>query len=541
MVISKDNVYEICQAEKESVVPTGAVAYHLRSHREYSAGSKLKTIDRHGEVLVCKRQFSVQLREVPLMLRRGEAGSCVHIVWCSLELGVSSIADIAAQLDRVESPLTFEEFEKKLQLSVKEALQRFEEYDLTTKTAQQAFESQAPKHISVMPGLKVEKCSIRRFLTERDYLEEKIKWFEFVRRLRQLSIDETIWKEEEESRLEPALAGIENETILALLTAEEKKLAAVKRLSKYIDLLMPTASVRVDKVPEPCPYPDCRVDLMLGQAFVCQRCENKMHAWHKSPKKPALCDKCYMEVATCRKRLGFLAGIVALMVILAFAFVQYGRLIKQKYIDPLSVHWYSFGQRFEDGVWHEFRVQDGITMYNGDQFRIAFVPNVDCYMYILSFNADGSVSQLFPNPVISQGNFCRRGQEYQVPDGINWYTLDEKTGTETVFLIASYDPLNDLSILLKKTSGEQEADAAIQAIRQQIKDVERLNQPDKKDIIRTRSGTTIRNVEIQPDTKAAHAILSNGEHIERAMEFIQGHAVVVKRVQFAHISRSELP
>lgn len=58
-------------------------------------------------------------------------------------------------------------------------------------------------------------------------------------------------------------------------------------------------------------------------------------------------------------------------------------------------------------------------MYDDYQFRIVFIRDSDCYVRILVLNAADSIKQFFPNPDIKQRDVCRRGQEYQVPDGIN--------------------------------------------------------------------------------------------------------------------------
>lgn len=537
MFLNKDNICEIWEARKGLVIPPGTVAYHLQLHREYRASSKLKARDGRGDLLVCLKQFPVQLKKVRVMLRRGDSGPCVHLTWCSLEFGIINLAEISTQLDSVKSPLSFDEFEEKLKPCVSEALQSFEKYDLTSENGQKIFESQAPDQINVMLGLKAQKCILRRILTEQDYFEEEKHWADFILRMQRLMNDRRIAEATEENRLEEALSELETERIRSLLTKEEKNLAVIKRLSKYIELLLPTRVERAAEVSEPCPYPNCRFDLSRGQTFVCEhRGHNvRMHAWHKSSKKPEWCDQCYERFSRRRKRLVAAALVILLVIGGLFGLRVYSQKLHQKYCDPLALHWYGFGQRLENGAWHEFRVQDGVTMYSGDQFRIAFLPNADSYVYILCLNADGSVNQLFPNPAVRQGNFCRRGQEYQVPDGINWFTLDEKTGTETMFLVASYDPLTNLSALLKKASRGQNVNKAGEVIWQQIKQVELKNQPDEHGTVRTRSGIIVRNVEIRPDQKVAQAKLSSGEYIERIMEVVEGKTSAVKRIQFTHL------
>lgn len=319
MILGQNNISEIWQAGKNLIIPAGTTAYHLNPpHREYTPGSKLKADDRRGNILVSRKEFSVHLREVPVMLRRGDSGPCVHLVWCSLNFAVANLAQISTKIDSTKSFLSFDELEERLKPHVSEALQSFEEYDLTSKNGRKLFESQAANRISVIPSFEIKKCTLRRVLLEQDYFEEKKSWAEFEQRLRQLSTDERIWQGAEKNRLEQTLAKFESNTILALLTKEEKKLAAVKRLSRYIDLLLPTERILADKAPEPCPYLDCRVDLSVGQTFVCQHCENKMHAWHKSTDKPDTCDWCYEHIRTTRRRVFRYVAIVLFIVVAIF-------------------------------------------------------------------------------------------------------------------------------------------------------------------------------------------------------------------------------
>lgn len=201
-------------------------------------------------------------------------------------------------------------------------------------------------------------------------------------------------------------------------------------------------------------------------------------------------------------------------------------------LNPLALHWYSLGQRLEGDDWRAFQVQDGVTMRDGDQFRVYFLPSADCYVYIVCFNVDGTVTSLFPNPAIQQGGFCKGGQKVQVPDGVNWFTLDDKTGTETLFLVASYDPLTDLQALMKKAQ-----DAPVETgkqVQRQIASVQEQNRPDSTGTIRTRSGIVVRNVALKADRRFASAQLASGKTVEANMEFLPGGATVVQRIQFVH-------
>jgi hypothetical protein len=82
--------------------------------------------------------------------------------------------------------------------------------------------------------------------------------------------------------------------------------------------------------------------------------------------------------------------------------------------------------------------------HTGDRVRFAFESNINGYLYVAQQGASGSWTVLFPNPQINGGrNSVKRFEEYEVPEG-GWFTMDENTGVEHVFVFLSREPLNTL-------------------------------------------------------------------------------------------------
>jgi hypothetical protein len=198
---------------------------------------------------------------------------------------------------------------------------------------------------------------------------------------------------------------------------------------------------------------------------------------------------------------------------------------------PLALYWYAFGQRASAGAWEEIVVRDGATMRSGDQFRLVISPSADCFAYVVSLNADGSTSVLFPHAAIGADNRLRAGERYEIPDGLNWFTLDDSTGVETLYLLADYDPVHDLESLLREAAersaaGERERVAAQLA---------RLERPSPSGELRTADDRIVlRGIEIRPDGRTASATLASGRAIEREMHFAGGDIRVVKRIRIVH-------
>jgi hypothetical protein len=199
---------------------------------------------------------------------------------------------------------------------------------------------------------------------------------------------------------------------------------------------------------------------------------------------------------------------------------------------PIALYWHAFGQRLEAGGWREFIVQDGSTLYSGDQFRLVFSPSQDCYAYVIALNADTTTSVLFPNEAIQTDNRVRGGVSYEIPDGINWFTLDESTGAETIYLLASHDPLTNLKQYMEADPAENAPNIRFARLE---KEISNLQNSGAATADRTRDGKIVlRGIKIQSDQRTASTVLNNGQRVQRVMQFEKGGLNVVKRIRIYH-------
>jgi Domain of unknown function (DUF4384) len=83
----------------------------------------------------------------------------------------------------------------------------------------------------------------------------------------------------------------------------------------------------------------------------------------------------------------------------------------------------------------------------GDVVKFSFRANCDCYVYVIGVDATGYVARIFPEKT---GKPVRANQQYIVPQGTNWYGLDQYKGTEQVFFIASRKPRPDVEKSLQQ-------------------------------------------------------------------------------------------
>ncbi|MCJ7634817.1 OmpA family protein [Candidatus Bathyarchaeota archaeon] len=113
-------------------------------------------------------------------------------------------------------------------------------------------------------------------------------------------------------------------------------------------------------------------------------------------------------------------------------------------IEPkgLSLQW---------GVFHVMgNDKDEIIRYDGtsilrssDAYRIYLHPKSTCYVYIYQVDSKGKGSWLFPRKDIPESNPVIP-RDYWLPSRSNKFTLDNTVGTETIYLVATHEPANDL-------------------------------------------------------------------------------------------------
>ncbi len=182
---------------------------------------------------------------------------------------------------------------------------------------------------------------------------------------------------------------------------------------------------------------------------------------------------------------------------------------------PLTLQWAGFAQGERGGQWSDLQFKDGMVLCSGEQYRIAFSPSEDCFVYAIGVDRTGP-ALLFPNDQIQLSNRCRANTDFQIPDGDNWFTLDEAIGTETTYLIASRDRLPELEETLR-TKNAVKLDGVVRAIEK-----------------RSAEQLLSRGQTIEPDRRTVSARLQNGTEVRQTMDATLGGDAVIKRIRFEH-------
>jgi class 3 adenylate cyclase/CHAT domain-containing protein len=185
---------------------------------------------------------------------------------------------------------------------------------------------------------------------------------------------------------------------------------------------------------------------------------------------------------------------------------------------PLTLRMNIIGQRKEaDGSYTEVLVSEGSVLRSYDNFQVHLETTRPAYLYILMYDSQGKASQIFPDPKIDQPGFVEAGRKLAVPAKDLWFWLDEYTGTETIYVLASEKPMSDIRGLLAKMESSDEA--AQQLASRQIKE---------------RIAVLQRGVGGITKGQAVTYTLSDGKKIQKVTDVVTGTGSVVRAVSFQH-------
>jgi Domain of unknown function (DUF4384) len=108
------------------------------------------------------------------------------------------------------------------------------------------------------------------------------------------------------------------------------------------------------------------------------------------------------------------------------------------------------GKKVGDPATNILKIEPGTTLRSGDKIKIFFSSNMDCYVYIFQYGSTGLASTIFPNKQIAMSNKINGTDKYSIPPGEQWFFLDKNSGKESLYLIASVEPVKDLDALAEQ-------------------------------------------------------------------------------------------
>lgn len=84
----------------------------------------------------------------------------------------------------------------------------------------------------------------------------------------------------------------------------------------------------------------------------------------------------------------------------------------------------------------------------GDLFKISVRPVKNAFIYLLLHDAEGSLKLLFPGQFSDFDNSTYLNTQTFIPAGESWFTLDNASGTERFYLLASSKRLSRMESLI---------------------------------------------------------------------------------------------
>lgn len=95
-------------------------------------------------------------------------------------------------------------------------------------------------------------------------------------------------------------------------------------------------------------------------------------------------------------------------------------------------------------------VAHDMALKSGDRIKFFVKVEKECFVYLVYHSSQGEVSVLFPYRFENLNDDSLPAQEYYIPQGDEWFELDEHTGNETFYLLASASRLRELEDLVNQ-------------------------------------------------------------------------------------------
>jgi len=126
---------------------------------------------------------------------------------------------------------------------------------------------------------------------------------------------------------------------------------------------------------------------------------------------------------------------------------ELAKQVETETLPGFSMH--IIGQREDaDGSVSRVTIEEGSVLQSKDKFKVHFETKKDAYVYIIIHDSLNKANLLFPDPRIKLSNNVKANSSHTVPTSEHWFWLDENVGIETVYVLASEDPLDNIKALL---------------------------------------------------------------------------------------------
>ena len=104
---------------------------------------------------------------------------------------------------------------------------------------------------------------------------------------------------------------------------------------------------------------------------------------------------------------------------------------------PLTITARFVAEKVVGGRYELVALTDGSRLRSGDGYQVRVSTNAPAYVYVLTLDSAGKVYSLLPYKKVRHTKIT--GQKV-LPSPDKWYWLDQNTGLETLYVLASYEP-----------------------------------------------------------------------------------------------------
>jgi len=193
------------------------------------------------------------------------------------------------------------------------------------------------------------------------------------------------------------------------------------------------------------------------------------------------------------------------------------------------------------GGYDQVVVTEGSTLKSGDGLKIAFQTNREAFVYCLLLDSQGKGSVIFPMEGIATSNRVQGGRDVVIPPGEDWFFLDQNTGTETIYVLASLGSMPEIDTLVAKleqmgpTRDHKLADQEVAAFAYQgaCGSTRGIGGVKKGGGCKPAVGAT-RGIGGVKKSRPVKFKLTGGKEIEQQKEMLTGAGAVVRVVTFQH-------
>jgi hypothetical protein len=129
--------------------------------------------------------------------------------------------------------------------------------------------------------------------------------------------------------------------------------------------------------------------------------------------------------------------------------------------DVFEVRWVMAGLEKDADPSHPISISPETTLRTGDKIKMYLNAVNKCFFYLFYHNPEGRLQLIYPASLPSAA--LAGGTRLTVPQGDQWFELDEQTGTETFHVLVSPTPLRSIETLYedyRRHASENGASAA---------------------------------------------------------------------------------